>query len=178
MDVTPRVGYLLSLFAVTCAALFAQWPQAAGPNGNWKVQTKSAPAQWSVALGQNIVWRTALPNGGQSGIAVWGDRLFLTTFDVYREGYPKFSSTILGHCLNASTGKLLWSVKLEGAVKSPMMYAYSDSTSPTPITDGKHVWFFNSSGEMGAWDFEGKELWRRNGTTAYTTSVFGKQKDE
>ena len=41
------------------------------------------------------------------------------------------------------------------------MYAYSDSTSPTPITDGTHVWFFNSSGEMGCWDFNGKEVWRR-----------------
>ena len=34
-----------------------------------------------------------------------------------------------------------------------MMYAYSDSTSWTPVTDGKHVWFFNCSGEMGCWDF-------------------------
>ena len=37
------------------------------------------------------------------GIAVWGDRLFLTTFDVYRDGDPKFSGTILGHCLDAHT---------------------------------------------------------------------------
>ena len=56
---------------------------------------------------------------------------------------------------------MLWSVKLEGSVKSPMMYAYSDSTSPTPATDGTYVYFFNSSGEMGAWDFTGKEIWRR-----------------
>jgi PQQ-like domain len=102
-----------------------------------------------------------MPNGGQSGIAVWGNRLFLTTFDLYRDGDPKFSGSILGHCLDARTGKILWSVKLEGPVKSPMMYAYSDSTTPTPVTDGKHVWFFNASGEMGAWDFEGREIWRR-----------------
>ena len=28
------------------------------------------PTEWSVALNQNIVWKTALPNAGQSGIAV------------------------------------------------------------------------------------------------------------
>ena len=54
-----------------------------------------------------ILWRTPLPNGGQSRIAVWGDRLFPTTFDDYRVGDPKFSASIQGHCLDARTGKLL-----------------------------------------------------------------------
>jgi hypothetical protein len=60
-----------------CAAaaggvLLANWPQAAGPDGNWRVRASSAPTRWSVALNENIVWRSPLPNGGQSGIAVWG----------------------------------------------------------------------------------------------------------
>ena len=149
-------------YALTLAAA-ANWPQAAGPEGSWRVRdnTRHAPIEWSVALNRNILWKTSLPNGGQSGIAVWGDRLFLTTFDEYKDGDPKFSATILGHCLNAKTGKLLWSVKLEGSVKSPMMYAYSDSTTPSPATDGKYVFFTNASGEMGAWDFQGHEIWRR-----------------
>lgn len=154
----PNPIWTLAIFS---SAAFANWPQAAGPDGNWKVRGAPAPTSWSVALNTNIAWRTSLPNGGQSGIAVWGDRIFLTTFDVYHPGDPKFSGTILGHCLDGRTGKILWSVKLSGPVKSPMMYAYSDSTSPTPITDGKYVWFFNSSGEMGAWDFAGREIWRR-----------------
>src|ERR1700694_4782530 len=147
----------LSTILIT-GLLWANWPQAAGPDGTWKAKGTPPPTSWSVARNQNILWRTPLPNGGQSGIAVWGDRLFLTTFDEYRPGEPKFSASILGHCLDAKTGKLLWSVKLEGSVKSPMMYAYSDSTSPTPATDGTYVYFFNSSGEMGAWDFAGKEI--------------------
>ncbi len=104
---------------------------------------------------------TPLPNGGQSGIAVWGNRLFLATFEPYKPGAPKTSATILGHSIDANTGKILWSVRLEGSVPSPMIYAYSDSTSPSPVTDGKYVWFFNASGEMGCWDFNGKEVWRR-----------------
>jgi hypothetical protein len=42
-----------------------------------------------------------------------------------------------------------------------MMYAYSDSTSPTPVTDGKSVCFTNASGRIGCWDFEGKKIWER-----------------
>jgi hypothetical protein len=137
------------------------WPQAGGPDGTWRVSGK-APTSFSVTLDQNIVWKASLPSGGQGGIAVWGDRLFLTTFEPYAPGASKMSANIVGHALDATTGKILWSVKLNGTTPSPMMYAYSDSTSWTPITDGEHVWFFDSSGEMGCWDFTGKEVWRRS----------------
>ena len=136
------------------------WPQAAGPDGTWRVSGQTAPTSWSVTRNENILWRCALPNGGQSGIAVWGDRAFLTTFDSLQPG-EKFSGSILGHCVNTESGELLWSVKLSGPTPSPVLYAYSDSTSPTPVTDGEHVWFTNNSGEMGCWDFEGREIWRR-----------------
>jgi PQQ-like domain len=137
------------------------WPQAGGPEGTWRVSGK-APTSFSVTLNQNIAWKAPLPGGGQGGIAVWGDRLFLTTFEPYTAGASKMSANIVGHALDAASGKILWSVKLSGTTPSPMMYAYSDSTSWTPITDGAHVWFFNSSGEMGCWDFAGKEVWRRS----------------
>ncbi|MFN7938801.1 MAG: PQQ-binding-like beta-propeller repeat protein [Bryobacteraceae bacterium] len=161
------------LLALTLQA--QNWPQAAGPNGTWQIRTPQAPTDWSVSKNQNIAWRTRLPNGGQSGIAVWGDRVFLTTFAPYKDGDPKFSASIEGHCLDARSGKLLWSVPLEGAVKSPMMYAYSDSTTPTPVTDGKHVFFFNASGAMGAYDFQGKQIWIRHYTPWGEPFPFNKQ---
>jgi PQQ-like domain len=165
-------GWILFFLPVMA---WADWPQAAGPDGNWQGHGPAAPVHWSVAREENILWRTALPNGGQSGIAVAGGRVFLTTFAGYKEGDPKFSGTILGHCLDAGTGKILWSVKLQGPTESPMMYAYSDSTSPTPITDGEHVWFFNASGEMGCWDFQGREIWRRSYTPWPRPFPFNKQ---
>jgi len=137
------------------------WPQAAGPDGTWQIHGPAATDSWSVSRNQHVLWRTTLPNGGQSGIAVWRDRIFLTTFDIYKEGDPKFSGDILGHCIDAKTGKILWSVKLHGPTPSPMLYSYSDATSPSPVTDGKYVWFTNNSGEMGCWDYNGKEVWRR-----------------
>lgn len=160
-------GYA-ALLSCLSGALFAVepdaargWPQAAGPAGNWSITGPIAPVQWSVTRDENIIWRCPLPNGGQSGIAVWGERIFLTTFDALQEG-EKFSGRILGHCVNAQSGKILWSVKLSGPTPSPVLYAYSDATSPTPVTDGKFVWFTNNSGEMGCWDFEGREVWRRS----------------
>jgi hypothetical protein len=56
-----------------------QWPMSGGPDGSWKVNTNlKVPTKWSVRSGENIKWKKTLPEGGQSGIAVWGDKLFLT----------------------------------------------------------------------------------------------------
>ncbi|NQZ59713.1 MAG: hypothetical protein HRT88_19860 [Lentisphaeraceae bacterium] len=56
-----------------------QWPMSGGPQGNWKVDSKSTvPLKWSVRDNKNIKWKTQLPAGGQSGIAIWGKQLFLT----------------------------------------------------------------------------------------------------
>ena len=152
--------------------LAANWPQAGGPDGTWQVTGAEPPIRWSVARNENIAWRVPLPNAGQSGIAIWGNRLFLTTFAPGEKG---FSSKITGLAIDKSTGKTLWTVTLNGATKSPMMYAYSDSTTPTPITDGKHVWFYNASGEMGCWDLNGKEIWRRQFTPWGEPFPFNKQ---
>src|SRR5579871_2636959 len=84
--------------------LAANWPQAAGPDGTWRYPVADAPDDWSVTLNRNIIWKTTLPNVGQSGIAVWGDRLFFTTFAEQPEEAPKFSASIVGHCADAKTG--------------------------------------------------------------------------
>jgi hypothetical protein len=55
------------------------------------------------------------------------------------------------------------------------MYSYSDSTSPAPITDGKTVWFTNNSGEIGAFDMNGKPLWSHKWTPWGEPYPFNKQ---
>lgn len=78
-----------------------QWPMSGGPDGSWKVKTdKEIPLKWSVRNDENIKWKTTLPEGGQSGIAVWGDKLFLTInkplstppFNQSREQYESASA--------------------------------------------------------------------------------------
>jgi hypothetical protein len=108
-----------------------------------------------VATGQNIIWQTDLDNEGQGGIAVSADLLFLTTFLPFAGS--KTSLSIEGYAIDRKTGAIKWRTKpLTGnGLASGMAYQYSDATSWTPITDGKHVWFFNSAGHMGCWDVSG-----------------------
>lgn len=141
------------------------WPQAAGPNGSWSVDVpaEDVPVAWSVAKNEHIKWRTTLPEEGQSGIAVWGDYAFLTIYKPEKDKLPN-GKDILGYCLNAKTGAILWTVEIPGTAVSIPAYFFADATSPTPVTDGRHVWFTNAFGGMGCCDFAGKLLWTRQWT--------------
>ncbi len=132
-----------------------EWPQAGGPDGTFRVNVDGAPTTWSVASHKNIIWQTDLDNEGQGGIAVSGDLLFLTTFLPFTGS--KTSLSIEGYAIDRKTGAIKWRTRpLTGnGLVSGMAYQYSDATSWTPITDGKHVWFFNSTGHMGCWDVNG-----------------------
>lgn len=147
---------------VAAAQTGGNWPQAAGPDGSWTTNGRTVPIEWSVTRNQHIVWHTALPEEGQSGIAVWENRLFLTTMKpLAADATKKEGSDIVGYCLDARTGSILWTVDLPGSVDSIYAYGFSDSTTPSPITDGKSVWFYNSSGSLGRWDYNGKQVWLR-----------------
>jgi hypothetical protein len=160
-DLVLAAGALLLAAGCGTARGGAEWPQAAGPLGTWRIEDAAeAPARWSVARMENVSWRAPLPGPGQGGIAIAGDRLFLTTFAELAPG-QKESNAVLGHALDRKSGRVLWSVRLEGGRPSPIAYAFSDATSWTPLTDGVHVWFFDSAGEMGCWTVDGREVWRR-----------------
>ncbi|MEO0413377.1 MAG: PQQ-binding-like beta-propeller repeat protein [Verrucomicrobiota bacterium] len=137
------------------------WPQAAGPNNNWQVEG-NPPKEWSATRNENIRWRTTLPEAGMSGVTVWKDRLFVTTHvPIKTQAEKNGVSDILGFCLHADTGEILWQVELPGSVFISLAGGFTDGTVFAPITDGEHVWFFNRCGSMGCYTFEGKPVWLR-----------------
>lgn len=161
--------YPLMVMLVFCTTLVAQkidnWPQPAGPNGDWTVQTEEdIVTEFSVTTGKNILWRTELPEGGQSGITIWEDTIFLTTMKPVYEiegGAALKGSDVLALCIDARDGHIIWQKELRGSVDSEYMYGFSDSSTPGPVTDGKHVWFYNASGNLSCFDFEGNLIWER-----------------
>ena len=115
---------IFSMTLVFATSLQAQnWPQGSGPNGNWQVEGKAPPTTWSVANNQNIAWRTPLPESGQGTVIAWGDRLFVTSNIPWQEGTKidegqkrkgPMGTDIVGYCLDANSGKILWQVTLKG----------------------------------------------------------------
>ena len=155
------------ILLIVCHASFVSaqnWPQAAGPNGDWTTVSESEiPTDFNVATGKNVLWKKALDESGQSGIVVWKDRIFLTILKPFdpKTQKDKKTSDIVGLCLDASNGETIWKYEIESDTEAPYMYGFSDLTSPSPITDGERVWFFNAGGKMVCLDWDGSLVWER-----------------
>ena len=103
-----------------------------------------------------------------SGVTIWDDRVFVTTHVPIRSLEEKNAVTdIIGFCLNAHTGEILWDVTLPGTAFISLAGGFTDGTVFAPITDGEHVWFFNRCGSMGCYDMAGNEVWLREWTPRF-----------
>ena len=160
--------YCLITFLLSTHFLFLSgmpWNEPAGPQKNWTVTTNGkAITNFSVSNNQNISWKLNLPEIGQGGITIWKNLAFLTTLEPILKTTEKEnlkSSNILALCIDLNQKKIIWQRKIEGSLKSPYAYGFSDSTSPGPITDGKRVWFYNASGKIVCYDLKGEKLWER-----------------
>jgi outer membrane protein assembly factor BamB len=132
------------------AATAENWPQWRGPFANGSTDEKGLPESWSKT--ENVAWKTALPGPGASTPVIWEDRVFLSAGE-------KSSKDLLAICVDAKTGKILWSKKTGKDRKMPANR--HNAASPSACTDGKSVFFFYGTGDIVAYDFEGKELWKR-----------------
>lgn len=143
----------------------SNWPMPAGPAGNWMVTAvHQAPKSFSAADGLNVLWKASLPEGGQSGIAVFNDRLFLSILKPAESEQTQHlkGADIIALCLDANDGSIIWEREMQGKVNCEYMSGFSDSSTPSPVTDGMHVWFTNASGLICCFDYSGNLVWERS----------------
>ncbi|MCM2374549.1 outer membrane protein assembly factor BamB family protein [Aporhodopirellula aestuarii] len=167
MHALPRMTIAIIATALAIPAAGGDhWPENRGPNHNDHLNSETVyPTRWSVATNENIRWVMPLPETGQSGIAVWNDKLFLTCFrklsaeDISPKG--TWVSETRGYCLDADSGEILWSCDLPGKRPNQVNGTFTDSTTPTPVTDGNHVWFVNAGGYMACHTLDGQRVWGR-----------------
>jgi outer membrane protein assembly factor BamB len=130
----------------------AVWPQFRGPGGN-AVGADGVTYPAVFGKNQNVLWKTDLP-AGNSSPCIWGDRLFVT-------GYDKDKHLLETLCLNRGDGRILWRQTLPAAKLETSMHPANGSATPTPTTDGRRVYVYFGSFGLAAYDFDGKEEWRR-----------------
>ncbi|MEW5977699.1 MAG: PQQ-binding-like beta-propeller repeat protein [Acidobacteriota bacterium] len=142
------------LFALTTSWTCAgNWPQWRGPSLNGICTEKNLPVRWSAQEG--IAWELAMPDRSGSTPIIWGDRIFLNV----GEGEDLYL-----WCVDRSHGRVMWKRKLgAGNVKMQKQ----NMSSPSPVTDGQHVWVMTGTGVLKGFDFSGKELWLRDLQTDY-----------
>lgn len=157
-----RSAALLCLIALSSCAAQENWPAAAGPQGDWTLRTtQNPPVHFSVRSGENIQWKLTLPEAGQSGLCVWGDKIFLTCLKPVADAEPAslLVKDIVAFCVDRKTGKIVWQQDIPGSLAGEAMSGFSDPSSPTPVCDGQRVIFTNASGRVAAFDLKGAALW-------------------
>ena len=147
-----RSALTFVLLSVVGATLLADnWPHWRGPSMDGRSTEKSLPSTWSAT--ENVAWKLPLPAYSGSTPIVWNDMVFLNV------------------ATERATGQIeLWAVdrnKKAVAWKRPLTAANrigrkQNMASPSPVTDGTHVWVITGTGIMKAFDFAGKELWTRD----------------
>lgn len=155
---TPqRLATVARFFSRT---LIPNWRQGGGPEGNFRVRNEQAPTTWSVAKNENVKWKVMLPESGQSTVVVWGDRVFFTTNRPVNED-SEIGSDIVAWCCDADTGATKWRHDLPAEYPLRLSGCFSDASAPAPVTDGKHVCFFNAGGQITCFDTDGNKLWEK-----------------
>lgn len=141
-------GMFPLLLAAT--ALFAEnWPQWRGPERTGVSRETGLPLKWSET--ENITWKVPLPMWSGATPIIWGERIFLNV--------AEDENNLAFWCLDRSKGAVLWKRSMGSGNRKARK---QNMSSPSPVTDGVHVWALTGTGILKAFDFSGKELWMRD----------------
>ncbi len=153
----------------------SNWPQFRGPAADG-IGNGAPPLQWDGEKGDNVLWKTEIPGLGHSSPVVWGDRIFVTSavpasgeatlkVGLYGAIQPvegEGPQTFTVYCLDRKSGKILWQRAAASGQPKIKRHPKSTHANPTPATDGKTLVVSFGSEGLFAYDFKGKELWKKD----------------
>src|SRR5262249_17401685 len=106
------------------------------------------PVEFSAT--KHLLWKQALPSGHSSPV-VWGDRIFITSFD-------KDSQRLEVLCLDRKKGGIVWR-RSAPPEKIERVHTVGSPATATPAVDGERVYAYFGSYGLLAFDLEGKQQW-------------------
>jgi len=174
------VSVMLAVMSITCLVQAQDnWPHWRGPYHNGISDAKDLPIKWGTE--ENIVWKTSLPSWSAATPIIWGDRIFVispsksdpepereqaeqggqdrTQSRRRRNALDPGGPKLLLLCISKKDGKILWERELDD--KNQIHRKQNDAT-PSPVTDGKHVWTVTGTGKIAAFDMEGNPVWTKD----------------
>ncbi len=172
---SPAVLLFMALtVAVGTAGATDHWPQWRGPHLNGTgPASENLPVRWSET--ENVAWRVKLPSWAAATPIIWGDTVFITSAE---EGFQSPRNTgvvervvsglksalygsdhLLLLALDRKTGSERWRAVVGEGNQVQMK---QNMASPSPVTDGRHVWVMTGRGTLTCLTFNGKQVWQRD----------------
>lgn len=157
--------FAIAAFIVTLVmpsvAVLADWPEFRGPNQQGHAPASGLPVEWS--SNRNVQWRTPVPGLGWSSPVVLNDRIYLTTA-VGDGGVRDPDQSLRTLCLNAADGSVLWNVEVfqqsSGGAQVDRVHSKNSQASPTPVTDGRHIYVHFGTRGTACLTPDGDILWK------------------
>jgi outer membrane protein assembly factor BamB len=153
------------------------WPAFRGANAAGHADGQGAVAEWDVATGKNIRWKTPIAGLAVSSPIIWGDRVIVLSASsdndksfrtgLYGDVKPVDESlarhSFRVHALDRRTGKVLWEREAFNGAPATKRHTKSSQANSTPVTDGRHiVAVFGAIGLMVCYDMDGTLLWKKD----------------
>jgi len=147
--VTTRLLLIAALVTTFATGLAADnWPAWRGPTRDGVSAETALPVRWSPD--EHIAWKLQMPAWSGSTPIIWGERIFLNVAD---------GQDLWLWSLDRAQGDVLWKRHLSSGDHRERK---QNMSSPSPVTDGRHVWVMTGTGILKAFDFDGAESWTRD----------------
>jgi len=149
----PSRAVALLLIGVSLSAGAQEWTRFRGPNGGGVSDAKTIPTQWSAS---DFNWKVALPGSGHSSPVLWGEKVFVTSYD---EKTGKFFVL----CLNTADGSSRW--QKEFSLARSDKHALNSFATSTPTVDAERVYVCRTELAhitLSAFTHDGKQVWEKD----------------
>jgi len=144
-----RLWLSMSFAALVAATLSADnWPQWRGPQLNGVSTETGLPLKWTAD--SNVAWKLPLPEWSGATPIVWGNSIFLNVAE---------GNALSLWCVDRKGPAVLWKAPLGGGNHKEQK---QNMSSPSPVTDGTHVYVMTGTGILKGFDFKGNALWSRD----------------
>ena len=148
MRITSLLVGTLLLLTTPGSVAAEYWPQWRGPDLNGTSPETDLPDQWGPET--NIAWSLPLPSLSGATPIIWDEHVFLNVAE---------GEELELWALDRATGAVRWKRTLGDGNR---MARKQNMSSPSPVTDGTHVWIMTGTGRLAAFDFTGRLLWARD----------------
>ena len=126
------------------------WPQWRG--GDLTSVSSETDVPTVLDKDKNLLWRVPLPGSAGSSPVVWDDNAFVTSVD---------GDSLVLMCIDINQGSVKWKKLFDGQNQNGRQDG-ANSASPSPSTDGQHVWAMFGNGMLACYTVEGELVWKKD----------------